>query len=169
LPEVSPHYFRIQRDTRFAKDKTPYKTYVAADLPLRPAPEGADQHSVPGLYMSFGLEGEYVAFGAWHMSPEALHRYRAALDHAQHGAHVQSIVHDLLADGWKLEAMETLKRTPTGYAHDHPRAELLKRKGLAVATSPSDDILTSPKILDWAEERFRRVAPLAEWIDRHLS
>ena len=77
LSEVTPHYFRIQRDTRFARDKTPYKTYVAADLPIRPAAEGVDPHAMPGLYVSFGLEGEYVAFGAWHMSPEVLGRYRA--------------------------------------------------------------------------------------------
>jgi uncharacterized protein (TIGR02453 family) len=36
VADVEPHYFRIQRDTRFAKDKVPYKTNVAADLPIRP-------------------------------------------------------------------------------------------------------------------------------------
>ena len=62
VAEVEPHYFRIQRDTRFAKDKAPYKTNVAADLPIRPRREGEDQHTTPGLYLSFGLDGEYVAF-----------------------------------------------------------------------------------------------------------
>src|SRR5688572_6713170 len=61
LVEVKPHFFRIHRDTRFSRDKTPYKTYVAADLPLRPVREGEEQHGVPGLYASFGLHGEYVA------------------------------------------------------------------------------------------------------------
>jgi len=169
LTEVTPHFFRIQRDTRFARDKTPYKTYVAADLPLRPVPEGVDEHAVPGLYVSFGLEGEYVAFGAWHMSPEVLQRYRAALDHPKHGAEAQKIVDALLADGWGLESMESLKRVPPPYPQDHPRGELLKRKGLAVATAPKEELLNSPRLLDWAEDRLRRVAPLARWIERHLT
>jgi len=169
LAEVTPHFFRIQRDTRFAKDKSPYKTFVAADLPLRPVAEGGDQHGVPGLYVSFGLEGEYVAFGAWHMSPEVLSRYREALDHPKHGAEAQKIVDGLLADGYVLESMEALKRTPPPYARDHPRAELLRRKGLAVATSPKEDLVNSPKLLDWAEDRLRRVAPLAKWLDKHVS
>ena len=61
IARVEPHFFRIQRDTRFAKDKSPYKTYVAADLPIRPRARGEDQHTTPGMYLSFGLEGEYVA------------------------------------------------------------------------------------------------------------
>src|SRR5262245_59435691 len=44
LDDVTPHFFRIQRDTRFAKDKSPYKTYVAADLPIRPAPHDPEQY-----------------------------------------------------------------------------------------------------------------------------
>src|SRR5438445_1740092 len=80
IADVEPHIFRIQRDTRFSKDKLPYKTNVAADLPIRPRQPGDDQHTTPGLYVSYGLDGEYVGIGAWHMSPEVLTRYRGALD-----------------------------------------------------------------------------------------
>src|SRR5437868_6756799 len=55
IADVEPHIFRIQRDTRFAKDKAPYKTNVAADLPIRPRQPGDDQHTTPGLYVSYGL------------------------------------------------------------------------------------------------------------------
>jgi len=65
-----PHIFRIQRDTRFARDKTPYKTDVSAYLATRPAPQGAEQHShVPGIYVSFGLDEELIALGCWHLPP----------------------------------------------------------------------------------------------------
>src|SRR6266568_3535577 len=53
MVDAEPHIFRIQRDTRFAKDKAPYKTNVAADLPIRPQRDGEDQHTTPGLYLSF--------------------------------------------------------------------------------------------------------------------
>jgi uncharacterized protein (TIGR02453 family) len=169
LAEVSPHFFRIQRDTRFSRDKTPYKTFVAADLPIRPLRAGEEQHGVPGLYVSFGLEADYVAMGSWHMSPEVLSRYRAAVDDEQSGAELQRIVDDLRQQGFKVDSMESLKRVPPPYAQDHPRGELLKHKGLAVSMLVKDDLSASPAILDWAEARLRTVAPLANWLDRHLS
>src|SRR5262245_31027726 len=72
LDEVTPHFFRIQRDTRFARDKSPYKTYVAADLPIRPVDTAAHEHGhgVPGLYVSFGLESDFVGVGSWHLDPD---------------------------------------------------------------------------------------------------
>jgi uncharacterized protein (TIGR02453 family) len=169
LREVKPHFFRIQRDTRFARDKSPYKTFVAADLPIRPLREGEEPHGSPGLYVSFGLEGEYVAMGAWHMSPETIARFRKAVDDQRSGTEVQRIVDRLLEQGFKLESMEALKRVPPSYPQDHPRGELLKRKGLAVAAQLTDDIAGSPTLLDWAEARLRAVAPLAKWMDKHLS
>ena len=66
IVEAEPHYFRIQRDTRFAKDKTPYKTNIAADLAIRARREGENEHGIPGMYFSFGLDGEYLGIGAWH-------------------------------------------------------------------------------------------------------
>ena len=110
LSEVEPHFFRIQRDTRFSKDKAPYKTNVAADLPIRPRREGEDQHTTPGLYLSFGLDGEFVAIGAWHMSPAVLARYRGLLDDRRRGAEIKSIADRLQGEGWELGSMEKLKR-----------------------------------------------------------
>jgi len=166
--DAEPHYFRIQRDTRFSKDKAPYKTNLAADVSLRPAFEAEDRHVVPGVYFSCGLDGEYVAVGAWHMSPEVLLRYRAALDSA-FGARIQASIDGLVGRGFGLEAMEKLKRVPPPYAQDHPRAELLKHKGLAVVAQAADGISSSPKLLDWAEEQLRLAAPLMDLLDNALG
>ena len=144
MAEVEPHYFRIQRDTRFAKDKAPYKTNVAGDLPIRPRREGEDQHTTPGLYLSFGLDGEYVAIGAWHMAPEVLAHYRSLLDDRRRGPEIVGIVRRLQADGWQLEAMEKLKRVPPPYPHDHLCAELLKHKGLALSMQPEEGVSATP-------------------------
>jgi uncharacterized protein (TIGR02453 family) len=169
LAEVEPHIFRIQRDTRFTRDKAPYKTNVAAFVPLRVGSASSeDRHTQPGLYVSFGLEGEYVAVGAWMMTPEALQRYRQAIDDPKHGAEVQAMIDRLVADGFDLDSMETLKRVPPPYPQDHPRGELLKRKGLAVSARPPDDLSASPRLLDWAEERFRAAAPLVRWLEARV-
>jgi uncharacterized protein (TIGR02453 family) len=169
VAEVEPHYFRIQRDTRFARDKAPYKTNVAADLPIRPRREGEDQHTTPGLYFSFGLDGDYVAVGAWHMAPEVLARYRALLDDRRRGPEILGIVTHLQADGWQLEAMEKLKRVPPPYPPDHACAELLRHKGLALSMQPREGISATPELLDWAEAHLRAAAPMVHWLDRHLS
>jgi uncharacterized protein (TIGR02453 family) len=169
VAEVEPHYFRIQRDTRFAKDKAPYKTNVAADLSIRPRREGEDQHTTPGLYLSFGLDGEYVGVGAWHMSPEVLGQYRALLDDRRRGSAILGIVNSLVAEGWQLEAMEKLKRVPAPYAQDHPCAQLLRHKGLAMTIQPQEGISATPDFLDWIEARLREAAPMVRWIDKNLT
>jgi uncharacterized protein (TIGR02453 family) len=169
LAEVEPHYFRIQRDTRFAKDKAPYKTNVAADLPIRPRREGEDQHTTPGLYFSFGLDGEFVALGAWHMSPEVLGGYRALLDDPRRGPEILRMVNQLRADGWQLEAMEKLKRVPPPYPQDHTCAELLRHKGLAMSIQAQEGVSARPEFVDWVEARLRAAAPMVHWLDKYLS
>jgi uncharacterized protein (TIGR02453 family) len=166
--EVEPHFFRIQRDTRFSKDKVPYKTNVAADVPIRPRREGEDQHTTPGMYLSFGLDGEFVAIGAWHMEAPTLARYRASLDDVRSGKQLKSHVERLIADGWRIASMETLKRVPAPYAQDHPCAELLKHKGLALSVEPTEGISATPEFADWAADRLRSAAPVVHWLDRYL-
>jgi uncharacterized protein (TIGR02453 family) len=169
IRESEPHYFRIQRDTRFAKDKAPYKTNVAADMSIRPPREGEEGHSIPGMYLSFGLEGEFVGIGAWHMEPEALARYRAVIDDGRTGSEIQRLVDQLLARGCTLSSWEGLKRVPAPYPQDHPRAELLKRKGLAIVAQPRQDVTASRAMLDWAEVELRAAAPLMNLLDRRLN
>jgi uncharacterized protein (TIGR02453 family) len=169
MVEAEPHYFRIQRDTRFAKDKTPYKTNISADLAIRPHGDDEHEHGILGLYFSWGLEGEYLGIGAWHMSPAVLARYRAVLDHAQRGAQIQRLVNELLAQGYSIEAMEKLKRVPPPYPQDHPRAELLKHKGFAVMAQPTENVSGSRLLLDWAEAQLRATAPLVHLLDNALT
>jgi uncharacterized protein (TIGR02453 family) len=168
LKDVEPHFFRIQRDTRFSRDKDPYKTNVSADLPIRAAPAGADPHAVPGLYVSFGLEEDEIAIGSWHMQPGVLGRYRTAIAHPRLGPEIQAIVDGLLSDGFQITSLETLKRVPPPFPQDHARGDLLKRKGLALYVVPPDGLAASPALLDWAGERLRRAAPLADWLDGAL-
>jgi uncharacterized protein (TIGR02453 family) len=169
MVEAEPHYFRIQRDTRFGKDKTPYKTNISADVAIRPRGDDENEHGIPGLYFSWGLEGEYLGIGAWHMSPAVLARYRALLDRVQSGAEIQRLVDGLLAQGFTIEAMEKLKRVPPPYAQDHPRAELLKHKGFAVMAQPTENVSSSRLLLDWAEAQLRTMAPLVHLLDKALT
>jgi uncharacterized protein (TIGR02453 family) len=169
IGQVEPHIFRIQRDTRFAKDKAPYKTNIAAGLAIRAPKADEDRHTTPGMHFSFGLEGEFVALGMWYMEPSTLAGYRRLLDDPKRGKEIRSITDKLVKAGWNLASMEALKRVPPPYAQDHPCAELLKRKGLAASIQPEGGISASAKYVDWAEARLREAAPMMLWLDRHLA
>ena len=169
IADVEPHFFRIQRDTRFAKDKAPYKTNVAADMPIRARRDGEDQHTTPGMYFSFGLDGEFVAIGAWHMGPEVLTQYRQRVAEPRLGKQLKTAVDKLVRAGWQIASMETLKRVPAPYPQDHPCADLLKHKGLALSAQPSEGVSATPAFADWAEAKPRDAAPVVNWLDRNLQ
>lgn len=167
IQEVEPHIFRIQRDTRFSKDKLPYKTNVAAEVAIRPRLD--EGHGVPGIYVSFGLDGEFIGGGVWHMSPEVLARYRAALDSRTTGPKIQKQVDTLKTQGFSVEAMEILKRVPPPYPQDHPRAELLRHKGLAFGVQPDAKVSSTRRYLDWAQANLTAAAPLMHLLDKTLG
>lgn len=118
---TAPKLYRIHRDLRFSKDKTPYNTHM--HLQWR-------QTSGAPISFLFGVEPGYckLGVGAFAFDKEALIRWRAAMDGSDK---VARILADMTATGWSLEAPE-LKRVPAPYDKDHPRAELLRRKGCVV-------------------------------------
>ena len=121
IAELSPqfgegHVFRPYRDVRFSADKSPYKTAIAATIG-----RGYVQLSADGLGAGAGL----------HMpAPDQLERYRRAVDDDAAGAELEAIVKAGGESGIEFSAHEKLKTVPRGYAKEHPRAELLRQKGL---------------------------------------
>ena len=128
--KVGGSLFRIQRDTRFSKDKTPYKTHVG--IHFRHAATKEDVHA-PGFYLHLEPKGCFAALGLWH--PSTVHA----------NAIRQAIVDD--PGGWKgvsrqkrfkdvygeLEG-ESLKRPPRGFDPDNPLIDDLKRKDFIAST-----------------------------------
>ena len=115
--------FRINRDLRFAKGKPPYKDYVHM---LWYSPSEAE---VP-LGWFLGLEKDRIRVGAGYMGFEgdALLRWRAAVAGPE-GEEIARALDALLAGGQVLQE-PALKRVPAPYDKDHPRADLLRRKGI---------------------------------------
>jgi len=116
-PARSP--FRIYRDTRFSRDKSPYKTSVAASFPW--------VGGGPGGYFSFGPGEIYVGGGMWHPEPPQLAAWRTEV------VEQSALVHAALGNPdfvrtFGLVEGERLKRVPVGFRADHPDADLLKLK-----------------------------------------
>jgi uncharacterized protein (TIGR02453 family) len=149
---VGGSLFRINRDTRFSADKTPYKTNAAAHFRHE---AGRDVHG-PGLYLSLGPDEVVVGGGVWHPEPEPLLRIR------------KSIVEKAAA--WKratgTPAMrkldlwgEQLKRTPRGFPEGHPLDELLRCKDLAWGADLTERDACSPRFPARAAEIYRATLP----------
>ena len=83
-----------------------------------------------GHYVHLGADGLLAGAGYYSMAKDQLERFRAAVDDEHTGAEVAEIVAGLAAAGYSIGAMDELKSAPRGYPKDHPRIELLRRKGL---------------------------------------
>ena len=120
-----PKVFRIHRDVRFSKDKSPYN----AHLQILWTSEGGDGHP-PGWFL--GIAPGYVQTGVGHMEFKgaALTSFRDAVA-GDDGARLTEIIGGLQQQGCQIGEPE-LKRVPAPFAADHPRADLLRRKSLVV-------------------------------------
>jgi uncharacterized protein (TIGR02453 family) len=77
--------FRLNRDTRFSKDKNPYKTYMAANI----SPDGRRNTELPGFYIQFGADKAMIGGGAYTLEKETLHKVRRAItDHQKEFANL---------------------------------------------------------------------------------
>jgi len=162
LAELEPEFgaakiFRPNRDVRFSKDKSPYKTQIAATLER-------------GGYVKFAADGLGVGAGAYLMDSPSLQRFRAAVADDKTGPALVGIVATLRKAGVGVSTHESLKRVPPGFPPDHPRADLLKRKGVGISFPKIPKAVRfSPKLRDWLAARSAETAPLIGWIEEHLS
>ena len=153
--------FRPYRDTRFSKDKTPYKTNIAAAGEA----EGGTTH-----YVSLSSEGLFAGSGYYHMANDQLTRFREAVDDDTTGAECAALVAAAVAAGNVVGAHDELKSAPRGYAKDHPRIDLLRRKGLTVWRGwPVAAWLHTAKAKDRVEGLWRDAGPISAWLDAHVG
>jgi uncharacterized protein (TIGR02453 family) len=159
-----PKVFRIFRDVRFSKDKSPYKTHIGGFIPLERA--GARSTDVPmALYFHVGATETFGAAGHYMMDPSSLQRFRAAVADDKRGRALEKILGGLTRKGFTADSHESLKRVPKDYPAEHPRAELLKRKGLVVSfPKVPKGLLASPKLTRWLADGCKTAAPLVEWL-----
>ena len=169
LPEISPHYladarksggslFRIHRDIRFSKDKSPYKT--AAGIQFRHE-YGKDVHA-PGFYLHLEPGGVFAGAGIWHPDSKTLGKIREAIvdDPDRWRAIVSAEAFSAL---YKLEG-DSLKRAPKGYDPDHPLIEDLRRKDFIAGRPFSEAEACAPDFIDHFTESCCKAAPFVAFL-----
>jgi uncharacterized protein (TIGR02453 family) len=159
--------FRIYRDVRFSKDKSPYKTYVSAsfpwDEPGTPAPaSGRHAEAVhrPGGYFSFAPDQMYMGGGMWHADRVHLEAWRALVVDEPKRLHAVIDAPRFKEAFGDLDAEDRLKRVPPAYPADHPDAELLKLKDVLFGRRLTDAEALSPDLPDVLAEAFATATPM---------
>jgi len=162
-PRVNGSIMRINRDTRFSKDKTPYKTGL--HLIFRDGGKAG-----PGFFLriapgGFGLAGGMMAF-----DPKQLERFRRAVIDPGKGRALREAVEKVRKAGPYELGEPALKRVPKGYDPEHPNAAFLEHKGFgAMAELDLPDALFGPKAVPYVIERFRELRPIEQWLVKALA
>jgi uncharacterized protein (TIGR02453 family) len=169
-PARSP--FRIYRDTRFSKDKSPYKTHLAASFGW--AGDGDDaaggRSHIESVHASGGYfhlqPGEiYVGGGVWHPDASWLKAFRDRI--AAGASDFAAIVEAKAfrdAFGSVSDDGESLKRVPPGYPADHPAADLLRKKNVTFGRRLSDDDAFNSELPSILADAFETATPLMRWL-----
>jgi uncharacterized protein (TIGR02453 family) len=147
--------FRPYRDVRFSNDKTPYKTHCGA--------------TAGPYYVHLGSDGLMAAGGYYMMAPDQVARFRAAVDDDRRGDDLVKRLAAVEAEGVTI-AGEQLRTRPRGVDPEHPRLDVIRRKGLYGHRGwPPDDVLHEAAALDRVVATWRVVRPLVEWLDDHVG
>jgi len=147
--------FRIHRDTRFSKDKSPYKTYTGMQFRHE---LGKDAHA-PGFYLHLEPEAVFVGSGIWHPDAPTLARIREAIADDAKAWRVGKRV----GGGFEL-AGDSLKRAPAGYDLDHPLIEDLRRKDFICVATLSEKDVCAPGFVDEFARMCRATSPLVRFL-----
>jgi uncharacterized protein (TIGR02453 family) len=156
--------FRIHRDVRFSRDKSPYNTHLhlgfqATRIPGEPRRRG-------GFY--FGLEPDALSLGvgAFDFGATDLERYRKAVANDVEGEELAALLTRLQPRQYEPD----LKRVPAPYPADHPRGELLRRKGLNVWRDIDDAaLIASPDLADAVMAEFEALDAVNLWLTEVLE
>ena len=164
----APSIFRIHRDTRFSSDKTPYKTHIAGRLPLHaklPINGGCS-----ALFFQLGIDEEYAGVGTYFFDRDQLIRWRKLVAADRTGGALATLIARLRKAGYRVAGHDDYKRVPGGFPSDHPRAPLLKLRGLTAAFPAIPRGLVHRRALvDWLVEHCCATSPLVTWLYRRVK
>jgi uncharacterized protein (TIGR02453 family) len=159
--------YRIYRDTRFSKDKTPYKTHIAAMFAYNNRPRNGVTGDFPGLYVQITPEEIWLGGGLYAPSSEQLRAVRHSI--ANDGKNYLRAVNDPdFVQHYGGVQGEMLKKAPQGTDPTHPMIEHLRRKQFfAIAKLPSSAALQAD-FVDTAAGYFIAIQPLLTWLQTVL-
>lgn len=173
-PEIVGHpkhsVFRIYRDVRFSRDKSPFKTHAACWFYHRDAGRIVGQGDTGGAGFYFHLEpgASIVAGGIWMPPAAGLRRIREALAEDPEGFDAAMRVRGFRKRFGGLSEEAVLKRMPRGYTSDHPAARWLRHRSFTVSR-PLGPEIHDRSLPDVLERDFKVLLPMVRWLNTALD
>ena len=161
LDELGPEFgeskiFRPYRDIRFSKDKTPYKTHLGAML--------------GGGYIQLSAQGLAAGDGMYGMASDQVGRYREAVAGDRTGGELEQVIAGVERQGIEVHGRDVLKTVPRGFPADHPRAGLLRYKGIVAWREwPPAPWLETAEARDRIAGFLRATRPLRDWLTANVG
>ncbi len=160
---VNKSIFRVNRDTRFSADKTPYKNHI--DMMFW---DGAGRsRDCAGFFFRLTPDRLHIGAGKHGFDKTELEHWRAVMQ-TDEGATLEVVLDKVRAAGFAVGG-EHYKTVPRGLPKDHARADLLRYNGLhAFLDAPHPKALHDAALVDWCAAKFADVAPLLFWVRDHV-
>lgn len=154
--------FRIYRDVRFSKDKTPYKTHFGGSFSrTKPRLRG-------GYYLHLAPGDSFLATGFWEPNPPDLMRIRKELE--LDASELRKIMAaKKFRDVWGDLVGDEVKTAPKGFNKEHPDIDLIKKKQFIFTKKFSDKEVTSPDFLKEIDKSFKAVRPYFDYMSEVLT
>lgn len=170
LRTISPHFvasakpvggslFRLHRDTRFSKDKSPYKAWLG--IRLKHVAE-RERFEAPLFYVHLGPDECFAGGGLWHPAPPTLAKVRSFI-----AANPQSLTAVLADPSFQRDFRrggESVTRAPRGFDPAHPLIEEIKRKDFVAMGTISEAQACSDALVDVVIERLQGCAALVDYL-----
>jgi uncharacterized protein (TIGR02453 family) len=174
LAEISPHFtaipkrmggslMRVYRDTRFSKNKTPYKTNIGIQFRHEQA---KDVHA-PGYYVHIDPDQVFLGVGMWHPASDALKEIRERIV-ARPLEWARARDDDKFRRHFRLGG-ESLARPPRGFDKAHPQIEDLKRKDFIAVKDMSHDDAIGARFQQQVETAFRDATPFMVFLCKSVN
>jgi len=174
LPQLSPHFLaipkkvggslmRVYRDTRFAKDKTPFKTNIGIQLRHN---MGKDAHA-PCYYLHISPSECFLGAGVWCPDGPSLGKIRDRIAEREQ-EWLKARDHKPFKKGYRLGG-ELLKTSPRGFSRDHPMIEDLRRKSFIAIQDLAPDLITSRQLKKEIMKRYALATPYMRFLCNALE
>ena len=159
---VSDCTYRIYRDVRFSKDKSPYKTHMGIFVN-----RGGKKSGYSGYYFHIDGNGDHLlAIGNYYTEPRVLKTLREDIELG--GGDFRRIIEGA-APGLVLDTEGSLKKVPKGFPADSPDAEYFKLKNFCLLKALDDDFILSPDLADNVLAIFKTGKPFLDYVNRAID
>lgn len=161
--QVKDCTFRLNRDVRFSKDKSPYKSNFGAVFA-----KGGKKSPFAGYYFQLDAEKSFLCGGSWMPEPQQLKDMRQEIDY-NFEEFVKIVTNKKFISrfgGFEKDAAAVLIRPPKGYDHDNPAIEFIKRKSFVAIHYIDNALLTGKQLVRQTINDFKILSPLISFLNR---